>query len=101
VPRVRRPFTPPDQRDLPEREARRAAELAERDVLDHREGVALESGQIDKLAVPLVSLWRRRSPEDLQAGSTGSTLRPPAPYVCGRPLMSLSLRDSDQPMGFA
>lgn len=49
MPRVRRPLTPPDQRDIAEREPCRPLEPAERDALDQGEDVALERGEVDEL----------------------------------------------------
>ena len=40
-----------DERDVAEREPGRPLEAAERDVLDEREDVALEGGEVDELAV--------------------------------------------------
>jgi hypothetical protein len=60
VSRVRRPFTPPDQRYVAEREAGRLLEPAQRDLLDQREDVALEGGEVDELAVLFVPLSRRQ-----------------------------------------
>ena len=48
VPRMRRPCTPPDQRDTAKREACRPLELAEREVLEQRQDVALEGAEIDE-----------------------------------------------------
>jgi hypothetical protein len=54
MPWVRYPLTPPDQRDVAEGEAGRLLQPAERDVLDEREDVALEGGEVDELAVLFV-----------------------------------------------
>jgi hypothetical protein len=53
---MRRPLTAPNQRDIAEREPSRLLEPAERNVLDEREDVALEGGEVDELAVLFVPL---------------------------------------------
>jgi excisionase family DNA binding protein len=45
---MRRPLTAPNQRDIAEREPSRLLEPAERNVLDEREDVALEGGEVDE-----------------------------------------------------
>ena len=45
---MRRLCTPPDQRDIAKREARRPLELAEREVLEQWQDVALERAEIDQ-----------------------------------------------------
>jgi hypothetical protein len=47
---MRRPLTAPNQRDIAEREPSRLLEPAERNVLDEREDVALEGGEVEELA---------------------------------------------------
>src|SRR6478672_10150658 len=51
---MRSTLTPPNQRHLAEREPGRPLQPAERDVLDQREDVALEGGEVDELAVLFV-----------------------------------------------
>jgi hypothetical protein len=63
VPWVRPPLTPPNQRHKPKRKTRRPLQPAERDVLDEREDVALEGGEVHELAVRIVPnpgavVWR-------------------------------------------
>jgi hypothetical protein len=54
---MRSPLTPPDQRYVTERETGRSLQLAERHVLDEREDVALEGGEVDEPAVLLVPTY--------------------------------------------
>jgi hypothetical protein len=56
VPRVWRPLAPPGERDVAQRETCRLPQPAERDLLDQREDVALEGGEVDELAVLFVPL---------------------------------------------
>src|SRR5262249_13949620 len=70
MPRVRRPFTPPDQRHVTERETRCPLQLAQRDLLDERENVALEGGEVDELAVRLVPLPRLAFASHVRRGAT-------------------------------
>ena len=54
VSRVWCPLAAPDQRDVAQREPGRTCQPAERDVLDPREDLPLEGGEVGELAVLLV-----------------------------------------------
>ena len=66
MPGVRRPVAPPNQRHVAEREPRHLLQSAERDVLDKREDVALEAGEVDELAVLLVPISRLALARDVR-----------------------------------
>jgi hypothetical protein len=51
---MRHSFTAPDLQHVPEGQPSRLGELAERHVLDHRQDLALEGGEVDELAVLLL-----------------------------------------------
>ena len=56
VTRVRRPLAAPDQRYVAKRETSRLLEPAEGNVLDERQDVALEAGEVNQLPVRFVPL---------------------------------------------
>lgn len=70
VPRMRRPLTASDQRDVTKREPSRLLQPAERDLLDQREDVALEDGEVDELAVLFVPLAGLLLAGDVRLGTS-------------------------------
>jgi hypothetical protein len=72
--RVRRPLPATDQRDIAERQTGRTLEPAERDALNEGQDLALEGGEVDELAVPLVPLAPGAFVGDVGDGATAGGL---------------------------
>ena len=74
--RVRDPLAASDERHVAERKAGRQLQPAERDLLDEREDVALEGGEVNELAMLLVPLRCLSFASDVRFGTTGCRRTP-------------------------